>query len=67
MAQEEKIDDRVSVAQCKRAIDSLHAHVSKFMAKKAETELLPATEPWFWLTIGLKQQPKENGLKVFRM
>lgn len=67
MAQEDKIEDRVSVAQCKRAIDALHDHASNFMAKKAETQLLPATEPWFWLTIALKGQPKGKALKVFRM
>ncbi|KAJ4482543.1 ribosomal protein L1p/L10e family-domain-containing protein [Lentinula aciculospora] len=65
MAKDDLIDDRVSLKQCQQAVDALFAHVSKFTAKKAETQLLPDAEQSFWLTIALKKQPERSRLKVF--
>ncbi|KIK69980.1 hypothetical protein GYMLUDRAFT_53104 [Collybiopsis luxurians FD-317 M1] len=67
MAKDEKIDDRVSTAQCKKAVDALYSHVSKISAQKAETQLLPDVEPSFWLTVALKKQPQGSALKVFKI
>ncbi|KAF9063283.1 ribosomal protein L1p/L10e family-domain-containing protein [Rhodocollybia butyracea] len=67
MAKDEMIDERVSVTQCKNAVDALYAHVSKTVEKKADTQLLPDAEPVFWLTIALKKQPEGKGLKVLRI
>ncbi|KAJ3979997.1 ribosomal protein L1p/L10e family-domain-containing protein [Lentinula detonsa] len=65
MAKDELIDDRVSLDQCKKAVDALFAHVTEFTAKKAETQLLPDAEQSFWLTVALKKQPQSSSLKVF--
>ncbi|KAJ3995317.1 ribosomal protein L1p/L10e family-domain-containing protein [Lentinula boryana] len=65
MAKDELIDDRVSLNQCKKAVDALFAHVTEFTAKKAETQLLPDAEQSFWLTVALKKQPQSSSLKVF--
>ncbi|KAJ3760188.1 ribosomal protein L1p/L10e family-domain-containing protein [Lentinula raphanica] len=65
MAKDELIDDRVSLNQCQKAVDALHAYVSEVAAKKAETQLLPDVEQAFWLTIALKKQPQGSSLKVY--
>ncbi|KAJ4494596.1 ribosomal protein L1p/L10e family-domain-containing protein [Lentinula edodes] len=65
MAKDELIDDRVSLNQCKQAVDALFAHVSDAAAKKADTQLLPDAEQSFWLTVALKKQPRSSSLKVF--
>lgn len=61
------IDERVSVKQCKRAIDALHAYATKLEKKRAETELLPGKEQHIWLQITVKTMHPEHKLKPFRM
>ncbi|KAG5719246.1 putative ribosome biogenesis protein C8F11.04 [Termitomyces sp. T112] len=61
MAQTELIDDRVSVNQCKLAVDALYAYETKKERKLQETELLPGKEPNIWLNITVKKIP--SGLK----
>ncbi|KAJ4496941.1 ribosomal protein L1p/L10e family-domain-containing protein [Lentinula lateritia] len=65
MAKDKLIDDRVSLNQCKQAVDALFTHVSDVAAKKADTQLLPDAEQSFWLTVALKKQPQSSSLKVF--
>lgn len=67
MAKDKLIDDRVSLNQCKQAVDALFTHVSDVAAKKADTQLLPDAEQSFWLTVALKKQPQSSSLKVFTM
>ncbi|KAJ7644470.1 ribosomal protein L1p/L10e family-domain-containing protein [Roridomyces roridus] len=55
MAKESLIDDHVSVPQCKRAIDAIHAHHSKHTEKQRETELLPGKEQNLWLQVTVKK------------
>lgn len=43
------IDDHVSAQQCKRAVDALLSHASKFEEEKAETQLLSGKEQNVWL------------------
>ncbi|KAG6902536.1 hypothetical protein C0995_015354 [Termitomyces sp. Mi166 len=61
MAKTELIDGRVSVDQCKLAIDALYAHETKKEKKLQENELLPGKEPNIWLNITVKKIP--SGLK----
>lgn len=67
MTEVELIDAHVSVQQCKRAIDALHAYATKLEEKRAETELLPGREQHIWLQITVKTMHPEQKLKPFRM
>lgn len=67
MAKPELIDAQVSVQQCKRAIDALHAYATKLEKQRAETELLPGREQHIWLQITVKTMHPERKLKPFRM
>ncbi|KAG6879334.1 hypothetical protein C0992_003468 [Termitomyces sp. T32_za158] len=61
MAQTELIDERVSVNQCKLAVDALYAHETQKGKELEETELLPRKEPNIWLNVTVKKIP--SGLK----
>lgn len=61
------IDEHVSMRQCKRAIESLHAHSSKREQKEAETELLPGKEQHVWLQVAVKKMQPEKKIKPFKM
>lgn len=64
---EQLVDGRVSVKQCKRAIEALHAYAIKLEEKRAETELLPGKPQHIWLQIATKTMHPERKLKPFRM
>ncbi|KAG6841111.1 hypothetical protein C0991_001799 [Blastosporella zonata] len=63
MAKTELIDERVSVNQCKQAIDALHAHESKKAKELQESELLPGKEPNIWLNVTVKKIPSGHKFK----
>jgi len=67
MAKDELLDSRVSVAQCKKTIDTIHQYASKKAAKAAETELLGPKEEYIWLTIALKKAPATSSFKPIKM
>ncbi|KAF7296648.1 hypothetical protein HMN09_01073100 [Mycena chlorophos] len=49
------IDGRVSLDQCKRAVDALHKHFEQHRKAEDETNLLPAKEQHVWLSITVKK------------
>jgi hypothetical protein len=61
------IDDRVSVKQCKLAVEALHAHEIKKVQKAQETELLPGKELNIWLNVAVKQMPSSAKIKPAKM
>ncbi|RDB18954.1 putative ribosome biogenesis protein C8F11.04 [Hypsizygus marmoreus] len=61
------IDSRVSVKQCKLAIDALHAHESKKEQKLQESELLPGKEPNIWLNVTVKKIPSGHKFKPVKI
>jgi len=67
MAKTELIDSQVSVKQCTRAIQALHAYASKKQKEQEENELLPANELYVWLQIAVKRMHPEKKIKPFRM
>ena len=67
MSKSELVDGHVSVKQCKRAVDALHAYATKLEEKRAETELLPDKEQHIWLQIAVKTMHPERKFKPFRM
>ena len=67
MAKDTLIDEHVSVQQCKRAVDALISHATKFEEKKAETQLLPGKEQNVWLVVNTKLMHPEKKLKPAKM
>ncbi|KAF8843260.1 ribosomal protein L1 [Paxillus ammoniavirescens] len=67
MAKTELIDSHVSVKQCKRAIEALHAYATKLEKKRAETELLPSNDQHIWLQIAVKTMQPEQKLKPVKI
>ncbi|KAF9221528.1 ribosomal protein L1 [Gyrodon lividus] len=67
MAKTELIDSHVSVKQCKRAIEALHAYAAKLEEKRAETELLPSNDQHIWLQIAVKTMQPEQKVKPRRI
>ncbi|KAG6812717.1 hypothetical protein H0H92_001078 [Tricholoma furcatifolium] len=67
MAPTELIDGRVSLKQCKLAIDALHTHESKKEQQSQETELLPGKEPNIWLNVTVKKMPSGHKFKPAKM
>ncbi|KIK98978.1 hypothetical protein PAXRUDRAFT_823259 [Paxillus rubicundulus Ve08.2h10] len=67
MAKTELIDSHVSVTQCKRAIEALHAYATKLEKKRAETELLPSNDQHIWLQIAVKTMQPEQKLKPIKI
>ena len=61
------IDDRVSLKQCKKAVQALHTHETKKQEQLLETELLPGKEPNIWLNVAVKQMPLGAKLKPAKM
>ncbi|KAI0630003.1 ribosomal protein L1p/L10e family-domain-containing protein, partial [Trametes polyzona] len=61
------IDDHVSVQQCKRAVESLLNHATKFEEKKAENELLAGKEQNVWLVVNTKLMHPEKKIKPARI
>ena len=61
------IDEKVSLRQCKRAVEALHAHTLKKEQDAAKTELLPGKEQHVWLQVAVKQMQPEKRLKPFKM
>ncbi|VDB90263.1 unnamed protein product [Peniophora sp. CBMAI 1063] len=61
------IDDHVSVAQCKKAVDALLAHASKKQAEQDESSLLGGKEQHVWLQVAVKKMHPEHKLKPFKI
>ncbi len=61
------LDDHVSKAQCKRAVEALLTHASKFEEAKAETQLFSGKEQNVWLVVNTKVMHPEKKLKPARM
>ena len=61
------IDDHVSAQHCKRAVDALLAHATKFEEDKAAHQLLPGKEPNVWLVVNTKVMQPEKKIKPARM
>ncbi|TBU25524.1 ribosomal protein L1p/L10e family-domain-containing protein [Dichomitus squalens] len=61
------IDEHVSLQQCKRAVDALLTHATKFEEAKAESELLPGKEQNVWLVVNTKVMHPEKKLKPARI
>jgi ribosome biogenesis protein UTP30 len=67
MAKDELIDDRVSLAQCKKAVEALHKHASEKQAEKEQNELLPGKEQNIWLNVTVKKIHAERKFKPAKM
>ncbi|KAF8073529.1 ribosomal protein L1p/L10e family-domain-containing protein [Lyophyllum atratum] len=63
MAKTELIDEKVSVKQCKLAVEALHTHELKKEQKLQESELLPGKEPNIWLNVTVKKIPSGHKFK----
>ncbi|KIY63840.1 ribosomal protein L1 [Cylindrobasidium torrendii FP15055 ss-10] len=61
------IDERVSLDQCKRAIEALHAHQKARDAEREDTELLGAKEPAVWLNVAVKKIPAQQKVMPVRI
>ena len=67
MAIDELIDSKVSLKQCRLAVEALHAHQSKRLEKLQETELLPGKEQNIWLNVTVKKIPSGHKFKPVKM
>lgn len=67
MAHEDLIDARVSIGQCKKAVDALHTHEFNKEQKLQESELLPGKEPNIWLNVTVKKMPSSHNFKPAKM
>lgn len=63
------IDSHVSISQCKKAIDALHAHVTLKASAAEETELLPGRESNqnVWLQIAVKTMQSQKRIMPVKM
>lgn len=64
---DELIDERVSLKQCKLAVEALHAHEFKKEQELQESELLPGKEPNIWLNVTVKKMPSGHKMKPAKM
>ncbi|KAG7444199.1 ribosomal protein L1 [Guyanagaster necrorhizus] len=67
MAGDELIDSRVSVTQCERAVDAIHAHQTKKTDKESASELLPGKEQTVWLNVAVKKVAAERKIMPVRI
>ncbi|KAF5314951.1 hypothetical protein D9619_007390 [Psilocybe cf. subviscida] len=67
MAQTELIDEHVSLEQCSKAVNSLHAYQIKEKEKFEEGQLLPAREQYLWLNVTVKTLPTAHKLKPVKI
>jgi ribosome biogenesis protein UTP30 len=67
MTKDELIDSRVSLNQCKLAVEALHVHESKKEQKLQESELLPGKEPNVWLNVTVKKIPPGHKFKPVKV
>jgi len=67
MAKDELIDSKVSLKQCRLAVEALHSHESKRLEKLQETELLPGKEQNIWLNVTVKKIPSGHKFKPVKM
>ncbi|KAK0503680.1 ribosomal protein L1p/L10e family-domain-containing protein [Armillaria luteobubalina] len=67
MAGDELIDSRVSVEQCKRAVDAIHSHQAKKSDKESANELLPGKEQIVWLNVAVKKVAAERKIMPTRI
>ena len=67
MAKDELIDSKVSLKQCRLAVEALHTHESKKLEKLQETELLPGKEQNIWLNVTVKKIPSGHKFKPAKM
>lgn len=67
MAKDELIDSKVSLKQCRLAVEALHSHESKRLEKLQETELLPGKEQNIWLNVTVKKIPSGHKFKPIKI
>ncbi|KAK0459972.1 ribosomal protein L1p/L10e family-domain-containing protein [Desarmillaria tabescens] len=67
MVGDELIDSRVSVKQCKRAVDAIHTHQAKKTDKESANELLPGKEQIVWLNVAVKKVAAERKIMPIRI
>ncbi|TFK39082.1 ribosomal protein L1p/L10e family-domain-containing protein [Crucibulum laeve] len=63
MGKDELVDARVSLNQCKKAVEALHSHETKKQQKLDENELLPGKEQNIWLNVTVKRIPAGHRFK----
>ncbi|KAJ6463323.1 ribosomal protein L1, partial [Mycena sanguinolenta] len=61
------IDGHVSDAQCKKAVDALHAHITKHAQKKEGTELLGGKDQNIWLNVSVKKIASAHKFKPVKI
>ncbi|KAK0185722.1 ribosomal protein L1p/L10e family-domain-containing protein [Armillaria mellea] len=67
MAGDELIESRVSVKQCKRAVDAIHSYQAKKSDKESANELLPGKEQIVWLNVAVKKVAAERKIMPVRI
>ncbi|PBK67271.1 ribosomal protein L1 [Armillaria solidipes] len=67
MAGDELIDSRVSVKQCRRAVDAIHSYQAKKTDKESANELLPGKEQIVWLNVAVKKVAAERKIMPVRI
>lgn len=67
MATDELIDSHVSLKQCRKAVEALHAHENKKEEAQRDTELLPGKEQNIWLNVTVKKVPSSHSFKPVKM
>lgn len=67
MSPDELIDERVSLKQCRIAVDALHSYESKRQEKLQEEELITGKEPNVWLNITVKRIPPGHRMKPVKV
>ncbi|KAF7373440.1 hypothetical protein MSAN_00553700 [Mycena sanguinolenta] len=61
------IDGHVSDAQCKKAVEALHAHITKHAQKKEGTELLGGKDQNIWLNVSVKKIASAHKFKPVKI
>jgi len=61
------IDSRVSLKQCKKAVDALHSFTTKQQQKEEADQLLPGKEQYVWLNVNVKKISPTRKLKPTKM
>lgn len=65
--EEDLIDSRVSLSQCRKAVESLHSHELKKKEKYEENQILPAKDQHVWLNFTVKQVASRQKVKPHKM
>jgi ribosome biogenesis protein UTP30 len=65
--EDDLIDSRVSLSQCRKAVEALHSHELKNKEKFEENQILPAKEQHVWLNITVKKISPTAKVKPHKM